>query len=68
MRAHLGLVRILGGDRVMQTNREIYELRHEAGSAGDLDMVEICDAALMGDQDARAQVAKVIADARAQGD
>jgi hypothetical protein len=52
----------------LTTNRPIYELRHEAGSAGDLDMVEICDAALMGDRDARTEVAKVIAAARAQAD
>lgn len=48
------------------TDMQIKALRSEAGSAGDLEQVAICDRALRGDDDARAECARVIADAAAQ--
>ena len=48
------------------TDAQIEALRAEAGAAGDLTMVEICDRALDGDTEARRNVARVIADAQAQ--
>ena len=38
----------------------IKDLQQEAGAAGDTDMVELCDAALDGDETARARCARVI--------
>lgn len=46
--------------------QQIRDLRSEAGTAGDLGMVEICDRALTGDIDAENECARVIADAAAQ--
>lgn len=43
-------------------------LRIEAGAAGDADMVATCDAALAGDDGARARCAQAIAEARARVD
>jgi hypothetical protein len=40
----------------------------EAGMAGDLDAVALCDAALTGDEDAMDAVAEMLADAAAQDD
>jgi len=49
------------------TDEQIEALRTEAGAAGDLDQVAICDRALLeGDAEARAECARVIADAEAQ--
>lgn len=45
-------------------DRQIEELRDEAGRAGDLAQVEICDRALGGDDDAIDECARVIALAR----
>ena len=45
---------------------QIRALRSEAGVAGDLAQVAICDRALAGDADARRECARVIADAAAQ--
>ena len=50
------------------TDEQIEALRNEAGEAGDLAMIEICDHALAGDDDARATCAEVIADAQAKED
>lgn len=48
------------------TKNQIQALRTEAGAAGDLKQVAICDRALDGDEAARAECARVIADAEAQ--
>lgn len=48
------------------TTRQIEELRQEAGQAGDSEMVIICDRALAGDGNARAECADAIAEAQAQ--
>jgi hypothetical protein len=53
---------------VQFTADEIRALRGEAGQAGDLEMVAICEQALDGDYRALHEVARVIADARAQGE
>ena len=50
----------------MITTADIRALRDEAGEAGDLSQVAVCDRALDGDQDARAECERVILDARAQ--
>lgn len=47
------------------TDDRIATLRDNAGSAGDLEQVAICNRALEGDEPARAECARVIADARA---
>ena len=47
------------------TNEQIEALRAEAGAAGDTAQVAICDRALDGDAVARAECARVIADAAA---
>jgi len=49
------------------TDEQIEALRDEAGSAGDNAQVALCDRALDGDDEARAECARVIADAAAQG-
>lgn len=41
----------------------IRELRTEAGQAGDMEMVAICDRALDGDEEAIAECARVMAEA-----
>lgn len=48
------------------TTSQIRTLRDEAGTAGDLEQVAVCDKALDGDKDAAAECARVIADAAAQ--
>jgi hypothetical protein len=48
------------------TNEQIETLRAEAGQAGDLDQVAVCDAALAGDESARRKCVRVISDAEAQ--
>ncbi len=48
------------------TDEEIMALRTEAGAAGDLEQVEICDRALAGDAEAMAECIAVMADAEAQ--
>lgn len=48
------------------TDEQIEALRAEAGAAGDLAQVAICDRAIDGDMQARAECARVIADAQAQ--
>jgi len=48
------------------TRAQIAALRSEAGVAGDLAQVAICDRALAGDAEARRECARVIADAAAQ--
>ena len=50
------------------TDEQIEALRTEAGQAGDLDMVAICDRALDGDNDARWQVREVLDAAAAMRD
>jgi hypothetical protein len=55
-------------EEVQLTDDGIRALRSEAGQAGDLDMVTICDRALNGDHQAICEVARVIADARARGE
>lgn len=47
------------------TDEQIEALRSEAGSAGDSEMVAICDRALAGDQGEREECARVIADVEA---
>ena len=47
------------------TSEEIQALQTEAGAAGDTAMIEICAAALEGDEAAAAECAAVIAEARA---
>lgn len=42
------------------TNEQIEALRAEGGTAGDMDMVEICDKALEGDEDAIIECVEVI--------
>lgn len=48
------------------TRGQIVALRDEAGEAGDTDQVAICALALRGDLAARAECARVIAEARRQ--
>jgi hypothetical protein len=48
------------------TDEQIEALSTEAGSAGDLDQVAICDRALRGDESAKAECVRVIRDAEAQ--
>ena len=55
----------LDGDGGLEP-RQIAALQSEAGAAGDLAMVAICEAALAGDEAASAECARVIADAQAQ--
>ena len=50
------------------TDDNISTLCNEAATAGDEEMVVLCDRALVGDADARAEVERVIADAAAQDD
>jgi len=45
---------------------QITTLRTEAGSAGDLAQVALCDRALTGDTEARTECVRVIRDAEAQ--
>lgn len=47
------------------TDDEIRALADNAGTAGDLEQVEICEAALAGNESARAECAKVINAGRA---
>ena len=47
------------------TDDMIQELRAEAGSVGDTEMVAVCDRALRGDDSARAECLDVINEARA---
>lgn len=47
------------------TTQQLHDLRSEAGSAGDAEMVAICDRALEGDAEALSECADVIAAARA---
>jgi len=49
-------------------DEQIRDLQREAGEAGDLAQVAICDRALEGDEAARAECARVIRAARAQRD
>jgi hypothetical protein len=48
------------------TTKQILALRTEAGQHGDRRQVALCDAALEGDESARAECARVISDAEAQ--
>lgn len=50
------------------THEQIQALRDEAGQAGDLEQVAICDRALEGDETAIAECERVIADAAARAD
>lgn len=54
-----------GFDAAEITDAQIEALRTEAGGAGDSAQVAICDRALQGDESARAECARVIADAQA---
>lgn len=57
------------GDKKMTTtitDTQIEQLRTEAGQAGDHLQVAICDRAIEGDEQTRAECARVIADAAAQ--
>lgn len=47
------------------TTDQIRQLRTEAGQAGDLDQVALCDKALAGDREAREECARVISDTEA---
>jgi len=49
----------------LTTSRRLEGLRTDAGAAGDLDMVAICDRALVGDEDALSECEDVISDALA---
>lgn len=51
---------------IIITNDQIAALSDEAGIAGDLAMVEICRAALDGDDAARAKCERVIRNAQGQ--
>lgn len=48
------------------TDKDIRELKEEAGKAGDREMVEICEKALKGDKKARKECEKVILENRAE--
>ena len=48
------------------TDEQIITLGEEAGVAGDLDMVAICERAIGGDDEARAECVEVIRYAEAQ--
>jgi hypothetical protein len=54
------------------TDGQIHELRDEAGTAGDIDMIDTCDWALNDRSDnyydSRRECARVIAEAEAQED
>ena len=50
------------------TDTQIEALSMDSGVAGDLEMVEVCARALAGDELARAECARVIADALAMID
>jgi hypothetical protein len=50
------------------TDAQIIALKNEAGSAGDSETVQACEAALSGDAEALAAVERVISDARAMWD
>jgi hypothetical protein len=51
------------------TDEQIAMLRAEALEAGDLKMMQVCDSAVcLGNDRARAECARVIAEAEAQGD
>jgi len=50
------------------TNEQIEALRAEAIAHGDTAMAGVCDRALEGDDDARAECAEVIAEAAAMAD
>lgn len=50
------------------TDEQIEALRTEAGEAGDLEQVALCDRAIDGDADARAKCERVIRTAWAQQD
>lgn len=47
------------------TNEQIDALRTEAGTAGDTAQVALCERALAGDEEAREECARVIAEAAA---
>lgn len=47
------------------TNEQIDALRTEAGTAGDAAQVALCERALAGDEEAREECARVIAEAAA---
>ena len=53
---------------LVATDDEIERLSTEAGEHGDLEIVAICRRALDGDESARAECVRAIADARAQAD
>lgn len=46
------------------TDEQLRSLRDEAGQAGDLDQVSLCDDALDGEEIARIECSRVVADAR----
>jgi hypothetical protein len=50
------------------TDEQITPLSYESGVAGDMEQVAICTRAIAGDEQARVECARVIADARAQVD
>lgn len=52
----------------MVTNEQIEALEIEAGEAGDAAQVELCRAALDGNEVARAKCERAIADAQAQAE
>ena len=54
-----------GEDEPDITDEQIDDLRTEAGAHGDMKQVQICEGALKGDEDDRAECARVIAEARA---
>ena len=50
------------------TEQQLEDLSREAGAAGDMDQVRLCTRAINGDDNARAECARVIAAAAAQED
>lgn len=50
------------------SDEQIERLKTEAGEAGDTDQVAVCRRALAGNLDARAECARVVADAAAMAD
>jgi hypothetical protein len=49
---------------LVPTDQQVRDLRDEAATHGDTEMVRVCDEALDGDSDARAECARVITEAQ----
>lgn len=57
---------VAGDDGEQVTDAQILQLQREAGEAGDLEQVALCEKALRGNVSARAKCHTAIADALAQ--